>query len=122
MRGACAYSSGGPGHDSERALARADALRTDRQAVLVRQRAEAEIAEQPARVELVQTFAGERRAQARRAARAAAAQSMKAPPEKHGAEVGHGCKFRAQTGQSSARRTMKRPARVSVLRHRRRIP
>src|SRR3954469_9804835 len=110
-------SSGGLGHYRQRTLAGADALGAHREAVLIRQGAETEIAEQRTRVELVHPLARERGAMTRRATRTAAGEGAEAPPEEHGAEVWHDSKFRVATGQSSARRPMKRKTRVPRPRH-----
>ena len=59
--------SGGSGHHGQRALAGAHAVRADRDAAFLGERAEAELAEQDARLEPVDALPGERRAAALRA-------------------------------------------------------
>src|SRR5215212_9864737 len=75
--------SGRAAHDGEPPLAHADALERRREARLVRQPAEAELAERASAVELVQPLAGQRRAVALLAAVGSRRQGADAAAHEH---------------------------------------
>ena len=81
--------SGGPADDSQPALADVHALGAHRAPAAFGQSREAQVAEQPSRIQLVQALAGQRRAPALCAAVASGRQRADAGAHHEGGEIGH---------------------------------
>src|SRR5918999_2821661 len=85
--------SGGPADDSQPALADVHALGAHRAPAAFGQSREAQVAEQPSRIQLVQALSGQRRAPALRAAVASGRQRADAGAHHEGGEIGHATFF-----------------------------
>ena len=92
--------SGGPADDGEPALADVYALRAHRAPAPLRQSGEAKVAEQPARLELVEALTGQRRAPAPATALAGGTQRADAAAQHVGGEIRHEGLFAASAADS----------------------